>query len=190
MNEKIDESLRRQFTPPPLETLVARVREQAAVPPPRSRAPLWWSLAAAAALAVAVLWALLPSRGERVARLWASTYEHALREGFEQAACCTAPVDLAGLCEERYGCRVELAGDLARLCGTYCGELMSGCTGLLVRAGGEPVCVFVHEAASDPHPDPRGMPGLRLHRREAGGLVLYEVSKLDEPRALAAFHVR
>jgi hypothetical protein len=34
------------------------------------------------------------------------------------------------------------------------------------------------------------MPGLRLHRRETGGLVLYEVSKLDEPRALAAFHVR
>ena len=61
---------------------------------------------------------------------------------------------------------------------------------LLSTVDGEPVIVLVDTLGADKLIDePAADSGLTMHRRELGGMVLYEVSKLDGPRLLPLFYV-
>jgi len=77
---------------------------------------------------------------------------------------------------------VALTGwDRVRVLSTYTGALMA-------KVDGRDVVVLVDVARADRELAPPGDSGLRLHRRQIGGLVLYEITPDETPAILPLVH--
>ena len=167
-----------------------------------------WRAAAAAVLMLSlgllVFWLVRDraARTERahaatqVANVWHSTFEDAVQSGYPSPGCCLPVVDLADHCVRRFACalRIEPATGLELIgfyCGSFCSKTSDEPAVLLLRAVGEPVCVFVATLARDPRPDLVALEGRRLvvRRREVAPLVLYEVSRSPARSVLEHFTV-
>ncbi|HLU38749.1 MAG TPA: hypothetical protein VK081_05140 [Planctomycetota bacterium] len=188
LDRRLDGVLRAAFTPPPAEVIAARALPRTGV---RRRVGM---LAAAAALLVfaAAAWmvASASGRGRTTARaalpaLWVAAYHDAVARGFEERACCDGDIDLQRRCREMFAAALALAPRAGiELCGGYCGQPAGGAAAMLARADGEPVCLFVLPREAAPPIESGEHDGLRIHRREVGGLVAFEVSRLPSPRVL------
>ena len=76
-----------------------------------------------------------------------------------------------------------------QLCGAYCGKPAGGAAAMLARSGEEPLCVFVLPRARAAGVPTGDVDGLRIHRRDFGTLVVFEVSRLPDPRVLPHLYV-
>lgn len=193
---RIDEALRARFAPPDLSGLVRRVQDEAAR---GARAP-WhrlapWLLAAAAAVVIAIG---ILARGEKtvtddgdaLAAQWVAAYRDAVAQGFDSPSCCIAASDLASRCREAFAAAVELATDTeVRVCGAFCGKPAGGAVTMMARSDDRPVCLFVMPIASAPRFLRRAFGDVVVHRREIGGLAVFEVSHEQEPHLLARVFV-
>ena len=193
LDRRIDDALRAQFAPPQLADLAARLRAAAEKPRPQPRRWPWLLLPLAAAVLAWLAFGhhLFAPTGAKLASMWAVAYDDAVENGFERGSCCCgADGDLRRFCEQRFGASVTLAsGAPVETCGSCCGLPTGPCCGLLVRADGEPVLVFVHPRDQDPRPDANALREHTLHRREVGPLVFYELSRSPEERVLAHLRV-
>jgi len=187
---RIDAALRRAFTPP------ARVAVTAAVPArPRIRPRVVaGALAAAALVVVAVLFALRPGRRPAadptaLPVLWVAAYRDAIARGFD-TSCCDSDCDLKSRCRQMFAAAIDLADDAGiEVCGAYCGLPAGGAAAMLARAGEEPLCVFVLPRARAAAVRTGVIDGLRIHRRDVGELVVFEVSRLPDARVLPYLYV-
>lgn len=195
-DDRLDAALRRAFAPPPFGATIAEIQARAArSPAPRVLRRTLLGLAAAAVVAVA--WLLSrddpspPSRSDDapLSTLWVAAYHHAIERGFDVPQCCDSACDLRTRCQDLFAARLDVAAATGiDLCGTYCGPA-GGAAALLTRAGDDPVCVFVLPRARAPEVEARELGGLHLHRRDVGDLVVFELSRLPEPRVLPQVYV-
>lgn len=183
----IDAALRRRFAPPEMISLPAS--SQAAAP--RRSRRLWRPLAvaAAAALLAAGAWAGWAVYSVSVDPL-VSVYRSEVAAGLRPKWVCDTDEQLAEYLQDKFGRTLVVRStrpDVSLIGWTSC-SLMSPYTAvLLTRVGGEPVLVLVDRAEVDTRPSLPPLSGLRLFRREVGGMVLYELSPLDHPTLLDAF---
>lgn len=202
IDQHIDAALRRTHAPGTgLASVIAEVAAAARRPAPRVLHGT--RRAAAAVLVVAlglfVLW-LVRGQGETARRAlavserWHSTFTDAVANSYPAPGVCAPLPDLAGHCTERFDCPLRLApADSLELCGFYCGSFCSVGRDepavLLLRANGEPVCVFVTLLARDPRPDLAALAERRLlvRRREVPPLVLYQLTRAEVPTLLERF---
>lgn len=152
-----------------------------------------WGIAgaAAAALLIALAWG---QRGPRnVAPFFEPTplvalYQEAVDQGFEPYYECEEPERFAAVFAKRQGLplELELMPPGSRMLGlSYPGGLSRDTTAMLCEVDGEPVMVFVDRLDADRQAAAITAEGggLRVFRSELSGLVLYEVTPLDKPRA-------
>lgn len=187
-DRELDAALRALFTPPPLDAVVAEVHALTRTPPTaRWRWPLIGLLAAAGLLAGLMFW-LNRSRtvdAESLPQLWAAAYHDAVSRGMNDRSCCDGSADLRTMCRAMFAAGLDLEADAdVTMCGCYRGGPTGGAVAALMHCGGESVCVFVLPLQRAPASMPERVDGLRVHRRDVGGLVAYELSPHDEPRAL------
>lgn len=163
---------------------------------PRSRGRLVW-YATAATLAWALFgwqWLSRPGGPEVafVERPLAQVYETSVREGFQPYWICDDPAVFAETFRRRQGVPLkleELPEDRVMAGLSYLGGLSDGSTSMLAHVDGRPVIVVVDRLENDWRP-PVGhddQTDLNVFRVERAGLVLYEVTPLDEPRLLPYF---
>ena len=148
-------------------------------------------LAAAAALLVAVLgwswWASVgsepgtaPTPGPPAGRIHAEAVL-ALADGL---LACNSESQLAQTFRERYGQELHVRIDPTRLLvGPFACASWPSAT-LLVATLPDPVALLVDALDSDPRLTADIETGIRAHRREIGRLVVYELSRNDEPVCL------
>jgi hypothetical protein len=191
-DRRIDEALQRLFAPPAAPQLVRLA------PGPRARWPRLVKVAslAAAAVLLAALLLRTSARTERAREaaalpaMWVAAYHDAVARGFEDVRCCDGDPDLRGRCRELFAAAIDLAaGSDVELCGSYCGLPAGGAAALLARAAAEPVCLFVLPRERAPAVPSGVVDGLRIHRRELGDLVVFEVTRLDAARVLPHLYV-
>jgi hypothetical protein len=198
--KRIDETLRRRFTPPTMPgELATRLRQAATVStiPFKKPARRRWTLAAAAAAAV-IAWAILgwqffsPANRPPVynPRLPLDTiYNIRFADGFQPTWVCEDDHVFASTFKERQGQGLLLAtmppgSGMVGL--AYCGGMSRYTTTMLARVDDQPVMVFVdrkenqEEDVIPPGPDS----GLHLFHKELGNLVLYEVTPFDRARVM------
>jgi len=202
--ERIDDGLRRLLAPPqnPPRIAALEARPEAAerdhpsppVPLTRRRTGIVvGALAAAAVLALAaagVWWQAGGARPTKLDRLYAFQVEH----DWTPLEVCTTADAFQGWVEKYYGVPLRPrpgATERIEFIGWRYDTTLSGLTGvLLARADDQPLFVLVdrleHDGVLEP---PRRHDALRLHRREVGGLVLYEVSPFERPRVIGALAV-
>ena len=174
LDARIDESLRRLFAPP------AEAAPPAPIRMPRRR----WMGAVAAAAAVALVgagvWlATRPPRERGLAELYA---QH-VSSGMVLFPCET-PDQFQAWVEENYqaSVRPEVEGEDLTFLGWNYDNAISKYTGVMLgKARGEDVVVLVDKASRDHAMSVDPASGLRLFRREVGGLVFYELTPLEEP---------
>lgn len=192
LTPEVERALRSAFAPPPAEQFAAVARAAAQTPEAARRWP--WLVAAAALLAVWLVWWTTPAPrgpeghdGAQLGALWAAAFHDAERQGFGMD-CCHSGMNLREACRERLGCGLDVAKD-ARLAvlGTYAGGPTGGGMTLLAQAGSMPMCVCVLPRHRDPRVQLPKDSGLVLGRRELGEVVVYAVAKGDVREALAAF---
>lgn len=188
---RIDAALRRAFAPPPLAAAIAEVHALAGRSERRrfGRRPLLFlAIAAAVILAILLRPATEPpaptSDASALSTLWVAAYHHAVERGFDVPQCCDSACDLRTKCHDLFGSRLDVAAATGvDMCGAYCGPA-GGAAALLARCGEEPVCLFVLPRARAPEIAGGDLAGLRIYRREVGDLVVFELSRLPEPRVL------
>jgi hypothetical protein len=160
-----------------------------ALPLPRR---LWW-VAAAAVAGVALAWIVMDSRRDEPyfePTPLAQVYHTTVRQGFEPYYECEEPERFAQVFESRQGQPLQLLAmpSGSRMLGlSYPGGLSRNTTAMLCKMDGEPVMVFVDRARADqPHAAevPAAYAGTHVFRQERHGLVFYEVTPLEAPRAL------
>jgi hypothetical protein len=198
LQSRIDESLRRSFSPATVpEELLAKLQGS---PTPDRNAPrshrrrLTLAVTALAAMLVwGVLgWQYLASR-TRAPRYnpnapLATIYESQLAAGFRPKWVCDDDREFASTFLTRQG-QGLLLGAMPRgskMVGlTYCGGISRYTTTMLARVGDAPVMVFVDRVSADTHPRlPPDERKLHLFRKELGSLVLYELTPLEQPRVM------
>lgn len=192
-DRQLDDSLRGAFVPPSADVMAAVAQNASRAPRPVARWP--WLLAAAALLAIALLWTMRPSRvgpeghdGQQLGAMWAAAYDDAVAQGFGGIDCCQVGLDLPKACQERFSCGLDVVrGSHVSVLGSYSGLPTGGSMTLLASAAGAPVCVCVVPAKNDPRVALPAQSPLHLERRELGGLVLYSLSRLPRTTALDAF---
>ncbi|TWT77342.1 hypothetical protein Pla123a_20020 [Posidoniimonas polymericola] len=211
---QVDAALRRAFAPPPpvfpalddgpradAAPTAERVspgtlRQEPIDDPPRSRGRLIW-YATAATLAWALFgWQWLSPRGGPevafVERPLSEVYETSVREGFQPYWICDDPAVFAETFRRRQGVPLkleELPEDRVMAGLSYLGGLSDSSTSMLAHVDGRPVIVVVDRLEKDWRP-PVGhdeQTDLNVFRVERSGLVLYEVTPLDEPMLLPYF---
>ncbi len=216
LSQRIKESLVRQFDPPDVEQILARVVEGASpddeITAFESPKRFWtrpMKLTAVAAGLVLVLiggaWMWLhlqtgagPSRpvAERPVppqRMLAEVYEDEVEKGFKPAWLCDNDMDFFLTTYNRFGRGLLLTAlppDIKAMGWTYGLSISTRTAYLLAEVRGEPVIVFIDRVAADPGQAPPDCSLLRYHRRQIGMLVLYEVSPSDKPLLLDYFYDR
>lgn len=194
-DRRIDDELQRAFTPPPVREF-STMAEQVATPPATSQ-HLWpWLAAAAALLALLLIFTPEPEvrgpnghDGLALGVMWVAAYEDAAARGFT-GGCCETGFNLPQACQNMFACRVDVvsSGSVSVL-GGYCGLETGGCMALLARDGGNPVCVYVVPRDCDPGVALPDDSELYLARRELGDLVLYALSPEPAAASLTQFVV-
>jgi hypothetical protein len=191
-DQRIADVLRREFAPPPAAVLGRLVP----VARPRARV-LAYALSLAALLLVALALVLRPRAPQAVdpatlPAMWVAAYHDAVTRGFGTSNCCDGDCDLQTRCRQMFATAlgVEDGADV-ELCGAYCGLPAGGAVTMLARAGTEqePVCMFVLPRAKAPRGRIGDVAGLRIHRREVGDLVVFELSRLPDARVLPHLYV-
>ncbi|MEX2219246.1 MAG: hypothetical protein WD749_10865 [Phycisphaerales bacterium] len=184
LQARIDGSLHRLLSPAAPAAIPAPA-QPASFPLPRRRIILIAAAAAAVLLAVSavVLVPFLEPRPDRLGQI----YRAELAGGFTPQEVCTTPDQFAGWLQKNYGEPLYPAPDQSvELLGWSYGTAVTSYSGvLLTKVDGQPVVVVVDRAASEgrrlPTPDD---PALNIHRSRLGGLILYEVTPLAQPRVL------
>ncbi|TWT78555.1 hypothetical protein Pla123a_13480 [Posidoniimonas polymericola] len=191
----IDDSLHRLF--PAAEAPAAQVEAITTLTAGPAKSQLWRravlgaGLGAAAAVLAAVL---LPSAGGPAVAPYfeptelAALYRDAVDNGFEPYYECEDDDRFAAVFEKRQDAPLVLKEmpPGSRMLGlSYPGGFSRDTTAMLCEVDGQPVMVFVDRQDAD-RPELADLPagsGLRVFRSELPGVVLYEVTPLDEPRA-------
>jgi hypothetical protein len=192
-DRRIDDVLRRAFTPPATDALAQLLP----VPTRARRWPRVVGVALAAAAVLLLAWfAVTPAREDRgpdpavLPAMWVAAYHDAVTRGFDSTGCCDGDGDIRARCQRLFAAALDLRGSTdVELCGAYCGLPAGGAAALLARAGDEPVCVFVLPRARAVEVPTGDVDGLRIHRREVGVFVVFEVSRLPDPRVLPHLYV-
>lgn len=193
---ELDAQLRTAFAPPPESHFAALARQ--ATGQPRRTMP-WSMLLAAAALIIVVLTLAMEPRvagpeghsGQELGKLWAAAYQDAEQQGFGGPGCCMMGFDLAGTCNQRFACPLQVAmGKQTHIFGSYTGLSTGGAVTVLGRHRGMPVCVCILPRDQSPEITLPKDSGLQLARREVGNLVLYSLAKDASEAALEAFELR
>lgn len=206
LQRRIDDGLRRLVVPPARIAIPsmassggrgAGVRSDLGAALRRLRG--WRGVAAAACLAIlgsggaAYWWYVLGVRAPR--RQPAEIYLALSAAGFEPSWVCTTDEEFVETVRGFYGQGTLLPMDapgIDVLGWAYGTPVLSGRTAtLLTRVDGREVLVLIDAADQDVNlrraGSAPGVPALRLFKRRIGGIVLYEVTPLDEPRVLPEF---
>ncbi len=201
--QQINETLRRIVRPPSREHLQAIADNEVRTVAPRGRRP-WTPLrrfGIAAAVAAGVfggwqIWRVVPTSPadtyqRQPWRSFATVYHDWVAEGFEPAWVCADDREFAESFRSVLGhglVLAELPPDTEALGLSYCHSLTPQTTCLLAEVEGHKVVVFVDRLERDTAQPGPGTEGLNLFRRELGGLVLYEMTPLEEPALLGWFN--
>ena len=123
-----------------------------------------------------------------VSRPLVSIYQEAIEQGFEPYYECREPERFAYTFEQRQGIAVDLATmpkGSGMLGLSYSGGLSRETTVMLCTVDDQPVMVFVDLVAKDTSTPSitAAASGVQVFREERDGLVMYEVTPFDEPRA-------
>jgi hypothetical protein len=196
LDRRIDASLRRAFAPPPAGDLVWSLPAPAAVPARRRLSRISLAVAAAALLCVTLVFAwrtrsdgTQPTPDGVLPAMWVAAYHDAVARGFDTKNCCDGDCNLKTRCRELFAAALDLAdGTDIEVCGAYCGPA-GGAAAMLARAGDEPLCVFVLPRERARNVRTGDFDGLRIHRRDVGQLVVFEVSRLRAARVLPHLYV-
>ena len=189
-DDQLDVLLRRDFTPPNSSELA-----QLLPATPVRRRWLAYAAGVAAILFVGALLFLrkreLPSTDQaQLPAMFVAAYQDAVSRGFGTSNCCDGDCDLQARCKELFATALKLKDDAGvQLCGAYCGLPAGGAAAMLARAGEEPLCVFVLPHARADNVRTGDFAGLRIHRRDVGALVVFEVSRLPDARVLPHLYV-
>jgi hypothetical protein len=194
LHEEIEATLRRQF---PVAIAPARQVEEVVAAASRMPTSIRWrtwgvvGVAAAALLLIAFAW------GQRASRVVSpyfepaplvALYQEAVAQGFEPYYECKDSERFAAVFAKRQGLplRLETMPQGSRMLGlSYPGGLSRDTTAMLCEVDGRPVMVFVDRLDADEQVEgiAADADGLRVFRSELMGLVVYEVTPLEEPRA-------
>ncbi len=195
---RIDAAIRRAFTPPPLDAMVA-----AALEGHQSGGRRRWPWLVAAALLIGAIAAIgsltfgrdrvdthVEADASKVVAEWVDAYHDAVARGFDAPGCCDPSSSLSRRCRELFSAAVDVTpGADVRVCGSYCGKPAGGAVAMLARSGDEPICVFVLPRARAPKLADGVVDGVSIHRRELGELVVFELSRAATPRLLPRMFV-
>lgn len=119
----------------------------------------------------------------------ADAYRHEVADGFRPDWVCENQEVSARLLAGRFGQGLVFhdSPEMSALGWVYVNTITPNSLGLLVDVQGDQVVVFIDRLDADASQNVRPESGLRLHRREVGSLVLYEVSHLSASVALDRF---
>jgi hypothetical protein len=207
IQKQIDAALRKSFGPPSAEGHVDRLISGFSDKRRQSSRP-WWvgvrgitALAAMIMLGVGVAWwagvlggADEPAAGPKPWRSLATVYQDEVKGGFKPEWVCRDDQEFATTFYRRFyqGMLMAQAPNVTCVGISYSNSITPLTTHLLVDVGEADkkarAVVFVDLKQKDKGQSVPPDTGLKLYRRELGKLVLYELSPLDEPRALALFH--
>jgi hypothetical protein len=185
IQQRIDDSLRRQFAPPlfadPISfgSVPADPAPIATIRPAALRRWKVWAAAAVVAVASAAVVSLIP----RTTPL-EEVYRRQVALGFSPDVTCTSIPAFGKWLEDNYGSRI--APDQERPNIEYAGwsysRTISGYTGLLLAKveGRQVLVVLDKQAEVAAHPlRPEAGKDLKVFRRDLGGLVFFEITPLD-----------
>ncbi len=205
----IDDALKRLFIPPPnvqgarerLATLIDPAQVETSAPKQRWSPYARLAIAAVLALGTVSVWLnrelLLPTRGvdpyaPQPWRAPAVAYQFEVDRGFSPDWVCETDRQFRAAFQRRFR-RPLLLGKLpegvAALGLAYRNVITPRTVVLLARVRETDVLVLVDRADADSGQSVTPPSDLHLHRRLLGGLVLYELSPLDEPHLLRHFFV-
>lgn len=121
-----------------------------------------------------------------------TVYRDEVRRGFKPEWVCKDDREFATAFYRRFGQGLLLSALPSRLQVVgmaYCNTMSPQTVEVLTRVDGREVVVFVDTVAKSPSPPQRSDPsGLRMHERQIGGLILYELTPHDEPSVLSYFY--
>ena len=167
--------------------------EQSRVAPGKKARQLMMIVAACVAWAI-VGWQIFVASTDDgyVEVAMADIYEKCVDDGFQPKWVCDDDREFAETFQKRQGqpllLKPESRDVMVGL--SYLKGISAHTTTMLASVDGEPVLVFVDSLERDTQPDkPSWSSGLNLFRKELDGLVLYELSPLDEPRVLSNFYI-
>lgn len=211
---RVDESLERYARPPDAAAvlqaamLAAAAQAQAgtdspgrAIRPPVG-VPGWRRLAIAAVLVLGLIgsWQIYrlnwggPQGRYDVGphRTMAQAYRHTIEEGFTAKWVCRDDREFALVFLDQFGDMLSmnfpLPAGVEALGLKYFDVISPRTISMLARVEGVPVMVFVDRLERDHDTVREVPPGLSLHRRQLGSLVLYEITPRDEPALI--FHLQ
>lgn len=209
--ETIEESLKRRFTPPPLEGLQKKIDLAARKSASNKPSARWLALLCAATIMLGFVLlmesktgnppgnpdsvALSTKAGRKMGQGWHDFYSSHLGtdKEFRPMSFCSSPLEAADYSAAGPPGQVEFLPNPNLL---FLGEMMTPHADtprcLLVHVPGEDAYLFVYVLSSkqDPLPVLPGHSPLFLHRKELGHLVLYELSPLNRPNSLDAFTLK
>ncbi len=122
----------------------------------------------------------------------ADIYQKCVDRGFRPKWVCEDDRQFAETFQRRQGIPLLLKPEAqeAMVGLSYLKGIAELTTTMLARVEGQPILVFVDNLQNDPQPQkPSWWSGLKLFRQELGGLVLYEITPLAEPRVLSSFYI-
>lgn len=202
----IDAALKREFTPPPAGTQFAPTRATAPTLrfPTGPKAQRWrLGIAAAVLLALGGLWIYLQNTVYRERPQIAAinvVYNHLVGSGYTPEWVCKDDREFAESVDNRLGQPLLVASGLPGIeilgwayATTADGQPKQGYGGtpisentmiLMTRVDGREVLVLVDRLKADRSPEIAPESTLRIHRREVGKLVLYEISPFDQARVI------
>ncbi|MCA9241242.1 MAG: hypothetical protein KDA37_13625 [Planctomycetales bacterium] len=197
----IDRALVGMYTPAHLGEQRARETADRLSRPARSVLP-WrsqrWAWVAAAALVLSAVWLGGSPRWRSphfAPAPLAEVYQRTVRQGFEPYYECDDPHRFAEVFANRQGRALRLLlmpPGSSKLGLSYPGGLSRNTTAMLCRVDEQPVMVFVDRAEADAPAvlgQTGGDPAVHVFREERQGLVFYEVTPFDEPRAIGRLTV-
>ena len=204
--QRIDDSLQRQFAAPSPEEVLRRAlgdNHVAAVKPSRPRkrwAPAMKYAAIAAAFVLLVgggSWIWLTLGGDEVvvpqpSRDLVAVYQETVDQGFNPNWVCKTDRQFFLTLYNRFGQGLLLAStmppDIKAIGWSYGLAITPKTAYLLVDVKGHRSIVFIDEAKYDGPRQPPAEGKLHFHHRRIGDLILYEVTDLEQPGILEYFY--
>ena len=196
---RIDQSLQRLYAPPAGQVLDGLDAAGKKSPKRRSLRARYVAamLAVAAVIVVGVyLWQIFdtsPGDGLRVVRLtpMAELYAAQIDAGFKPQFVCDTDQQFASTYWYRLDQGLlmhEAPPGVTALGLTYGRHLSFRTIMLLATAEDQQIIVFADQLSQVPQAAPQPPPGMHVHRRDVGELVLYELSPFDQPKLLDLFY--
>jgi hypothetical protein len=207
LQQDIDQSLRRLFTPPSADRVTAGIAEvrqskshKLPAPAKRDRGAVPRRLAAAAAIAVGLfggwlIWNAVGPKGSGGYGEWRNfetVYANAVDNDMKPEWTCDTEPEFADSIRSHFGQAAvipfELPDGMAALGLAYCNSISRRTVYLLAEVNDEPIIVFIDRVEADPGQTMDESSNLNLFNRRLGLLVLYELSPLEKPTLLQLFY--